>query len=252
MTNDLWSVLIVFTATLLACALLWIIGKKRPRTLNMDQKNLLATNFGFFTTLYTFFLGFAVVTLWGNYNDADSNVTKEAQRLLIAYHLSAMLPNGEGLRNAVRDYTAFVIDKEWDQMRQGVRVSEQPPVYERLWDEAHGMKPVSLNDTPYHVLLIERMIDISTCRHSRLDQVDGNLYAPIWMLIYIGLVFSVLSFHFVNLEHNAADMYFVCAVISMILCNIFLIYELNTPFSGWLRLEPDQFVNALARMKGIG
>ena len=248
MTEDIFYTIAVFTGTILACVALWKYGKKHPKTLNLNQKNLLATNFGFFATLYTFFLGFAVVTLWGSYNDADSNLTKEAQRLQVSYQLSYLLPNGEGLRTSIKEYISYVVKQEWDQMRAGKILEPSPPSYERMWNEVKKLKPANPADNVYHIELIDRMIEVSTLRHARLDQTDSHLYPLIWVLIYLGLVFSVLSFYFLKLEHNSADMYFIWSTISMILCLIFLIYELDTPFSGWLHLQPDQLEHTLSRI----
>ncbi len=249
MTEDILYTVIVFAGTFLACIGLWIYGKKHPKTLDMDQKNLLATNFSFFATLYTFFLGFAVVTLWGTYNDADNNLTKESQRLQISYQMSYMLPNGEGLRTSIKDYLKFVINDEWKQMLAGKSVAPSPPAYDRMWNELKQLKPANPSDNIYHIELINRMIELSSCRHNRLDQAEGHLYPLIWVLIYLGLFFSVLSFYYLKLEHNSADIYFITSTISIILFLIFLIYELDSPYSGWLHLQPDQLLHALSRIE---
>ena len=249
MTEDIFYTLAVFIGTILACVALWIYGKKHPKTLDMDQKNLLATNFGFFATLYTFFLGFAVVTLWGSYNDADTNLTKEAQRLQIAYQLSYMMPGGDQVRGSIENYLKFVVNDEWKKMLAGKTVYPSPPAYERMWNEVKKIKPANPADNIYHIELINSMIDVSSCRHTRLDQAEGHLYPLIWLLIYLGLFFSVLSFYFLKLEHNSADIYFICSTISLILFLIFLIYELDSPYSGWLHLQPDQLIHALSRIE---
>ncbi len=248
MTEDILYTVTVFTGTALACVGLWIYGKKHPKSLDMYQKNLLATNFSFFSTLYTFFLGFAVVTLWGTYNDADNNLTKEAQRLQVSYQMSYLLPNSEGLRASTKDYLEFIINNEWKQMMKGETVSPSPPPYERMWKEVRHIKPVNPSDNVYHIEMINRMMEVSSCRHTRLDQAEGRLYPLIWVLIYLGLFFSVLSFYYLKLEHNSADIYFITSTISLILFLIFMIYELDSPYSGWLHLKPDQLVQALSNI----
>lgn len=47
-------------------------------------------------------------------------------------------------------------------------------------------------------------------------------------------------------------MSFACAIIALTSYSISLIYLLNTPFSDWLHIELNQFLNALARMKSMG
>lgn len=248
MTEDIIYTVSVFVGTFLACVALWVHGKRHPNLLDMGQKSLLASNFSFFATLYTFFLGFAVVTLWGNYNEADNNLTKEAQRLQISYQLSYMLPDSAQLRTSIKDYMKYIVDEEWKQMLANKTLSPSPPPYERMWKAVRRMKPANPNDNIYHIELINRMIEVSSCRHTRLDQAEGHLYPLIWLLIYLGLFFSVLSFYFLKLEHNSADIYFISSTITLILFLIFMIYELDSPYSGWLHLKPDQLVHALSNI----
>ncbi|MBF0530156.1 MAG: hypothetical protein HQK55_12975, partial [Deltaproteobacteria bacterium] len=79
-------------------------------------------------------------------------------------------------------------------------------------------------------------------------QIDGNLYTPIWVLIYMGLAFSIFTFYFIDLDHNNAQIFYMIIMICMLLANIYLIIELNMPFSGTLHLEPEAFRYCLKSM----
>ena len=72
--------------------------------------------FSFFTTIYAFFLGFAIVTLWSAFLTAQANVTREADSLLVAFRISKTLPNSGTFRQALTDYVKSVVADEWPAM----------------------------------------------------------------------------------------------------------------------------------------
>ncbi len=76
----------------------------------------------FFTTLYAFVIGFAIVTLWSAFLTAKTNVTREAESMMIVYRTAKHLPGSEPFRQAVASYVKTVIDVEW--ARDGKRGHE--------------------------------------------------------------------------------------------------------------------------------
>jgi len=218
----------------------------------MDQKNLLATNFGFFATLYTFFLGFAVVTLWTQYNEADSTVTNEAYGTVIIYRLSELIPNSDSLRSALVNYVKTVIDDEWPMLMINASSEKTINAYSEVWKAAQAIKPDKIDDKLYHITLLNKLVELSRLRHQRLDDADGNLYTPIWVVIYLGLFFSIVGFYFMDLAHSSADLYFLVAMVAMILSNLFLLYELDSPFSGLLHIGSEKFQDVLGHLQAIG
>ena len=56
------------------------------------QEHIHSSVFEFFTTLYAFVIGFAIVTLWSAFLTAKTNVTREAESIMIVYRTAKHLP----------------------------------------------------------------------------------------------------------------------------------------------------------------
>ena len=119
MHSDLRYLGIVIAGVATACLLLTIVRRRYNCAMDMQQRNIFATNFCFFTTLYTFFLGFAVVSLWQNYNAADAAITNESDLLVVEYRLSLSLPGTDAFRESMLRYVEAVQEPGWGMMRDG-------------------------------------------------------------------------------------------------------------------------------------
>ncbi|MBI5519914.1 MAG: DUF4239 domain-containing protein [Desulfovibrio sp.] len=242
---------LVVLAASLASLLIFRARHLRGHTLDMGQRNLLATNFGFFTTLYTFFLGFAVYTLWQNYSDVETKLAEETDLLVVEYRLSHSMKDTDTLRQLLREYVSVVVQDEWPAMKQGRVSSSAADIYERIWREVSRLKPGERENFAVHSIMLAKMVDLNKLRHARLLQVDGNLYYPIWTILYLGVAFTIIGFSFSNVHDKFTDAVYMVTILVMIFANIYLVIELDRPFGGSLTLGPERFKEALATMRAI-
>lgn len=242
---------LVVLAASLACFLVYSARHRRGHTLDISQRNLLATNFGFFTTLYTFFLGFAVYTLWQNYSEVETKLAEETDLLVVEYRLSHSLKGTDTLRQLLREYVSVVEQDEWPNMKRGRQSGSAAEIYERIWREVSGLKPGAEENFAIHSIMLSKMVDLNKLRHFRLLQVDGNLYFPIWVILYLGVAFTIIGFYFSNVHDRFTDATYMVTILVMIFANIYLVIELDRPFGGSLTLGPERFQEALATMRAI-
>ena len=252
MYDDLKYLLYVLCAVGAGVALLEVFRRRRGGGMSIAQRTLFATNFGFFTTLYTFFLGFAVVSLWQDYNHADAAITNESDLLVVEYRLSLTMPATDELRRSLLDYVTFVAGEGWKNMREGKATDGADALYERIWGRLQAADPRGGASHSIYVVMLNQLINLNKLRHQRLLFINGNLYSPIWAIIYMGVAFTVAGFYFVDTDHRASDLFFMLMMLAMVLGNIFLLYELDTPYSGIIRIAPDKFVGAAATMRALG
>ena len=253
MYSDLRYLGIVIIAVAAAFLLLAAIRRRAACSLSLEQRNLFGTNFGYFTTLYTFFLGFAVVSLWQTYNGADSAITNETDLLVVEYRLSLSLPGTQSLRQSLLRYVEAVREPGWNHMRDGEPTDGAGALYDAVWNEMGRVEPpADSHGHAIYALMLSRMIDLNKLRHERLLLIDGSLYTPIWIIIYMGVAFTIGGFYFIETGHRPADRYFMVMLLAMVIGNIFLLYELDTPFSGVICLDPDKFGQAAQAMQALG
>ena len=252
MYDDVKYLLVVLCSVTLSVVGLLFFRNRRSNGMSIAQRTLFATNFGYFTTLYTFFLGFAVVSLWQDYNRADAAITNESDLLVVEYRLSLSLPGTEQLRRALLEYVTYVQEAGWKNMREGCNSDGADALYERIWDRMRDAEPTTGHSHSIYTIMLNRLIDLDKLRHQRLLFINGNLYAPIWGIIYMGVVFTVAGFYFIDTDHRGSDVFFMFMMLAMVLGNIFLLYELDTPYSGVIRIEAGKFAGAAAAMRAMG
>jgi hypothetical protein len=250
--DDVKYLLVVLCSVTLSVVGLLFFRNRRSNGMSIAQRTLFATNFGYFTTLYTFFLGFAVVSLWQDYNRADAAIADESDLLVVEYRLSLSLPGAEQLRRALLEYVTYVQEAGWKNMREGCSSDGADALYERIWDRMRDAEPTTGHSHSIYTIILNRLIDLDKLRHQRLLFINGNLYAPIWGIIYMGVVFTVAGFYFIDTDHRGSDVFFMFMMLAMVLGNIFLLYELDTPYSGVIRIEADKFAGAAAAMRAMG
>ncbi len=207
--------------------------------------------FGFFATIYAFFLGFAIVTLWSNFVTTKFNVTWEAYSLLSSYRLSQALPNSENFRKDLREYVRTVLASEWRDMEEGFMNDQANRQIETVWNRLQEMKPADKQDNPIFVNIVTNLNEARRQRLARGIALSGNLYQPIWVIIVFGLVTTVYSLYFMHPEPNVIQIIFEFMILFMILACIYFIVDLDTPFSGLISIPPDAFQQVYHEMVAL-
>ena len=207
--------------------------------------------FGFFATLYAFFLGFAIVTLWSNFVNVKFNVTWEAYSLLSSYRLSQVLPNSDKFRQDLLKYVKTVLDQEWRSMAAGSMNEEANRLIEAVWSHLQELKPADKQDNPLFVSVATHLNEARRQRLSRSLSLTGNLYQPIWVIIVFGLIATVYSFYFMHPEQNLVQLIFEFMVLFTLLACIYFIIDLDTPFSGLVNVSPDAFQEVYKSMQAV-
>jgi hypothetical protein len=240
----LFSLITVF-GVLISGALLLIRRKGGGRW--RRQEHIHSPVFGFFTTLYAFVIGFAIVTLWSAFLTAKTNVTREAESIMIVYRTAIHLPGSGPFCQAVTGYVKAVIDVEWPEMERGAMSPEAAQRFETIWSRYYelGGEPNKLDE------LYTNLTDAGRQRSSRSTMLEGNLYAPVWVILIFGFISMVYGLYFINREPTLVSLIYEFMVIFMVLSCIYFIYDLDTPFSGLIILKPDAFQAIYLRMLSL-
>lgn len=238
---------IILAISLLLTALLVLARKYFVRP-DKDIEHIHPSLFTFFTSLYAFFLGFAIVTLWSAFLKTEANVGREADSLLIAYHLSRDLPHSEALRQALKDYVHSVVQQEWASMEGDSMSEEAQKRFDKIWEQLHLLKPENKGDNDLYISLSNALSEASRQRLSRALTIEGNLYPPIWVIIVFGFISVIYGLYFNHIQQNRVRIIFDFMVIFMVLSCIYFIYDINTPFSGYTVVKPEIFQKVYATM----
>jgi len=210
------------------------------------QEHIQSSVFEFFTTVYAFFIGFAIVTLWSAFLTAKTNVAQEAESLMIVYRTGKHLPGSEAFRQAVVNYVKTVIDVEWAEMGKDAVSPEAIGRFEDIWNKFYELK----DDGNKMGALYTNLTEASRQRSSRVTALEGNLYSPVWVILIFGFISVVYGLYFINREPTVVSLIYEFMVIFLVLACIYFIYELDTPFSGLITVKPEAFRTVYLKMIG--
>jgi hypothetical protein len=237
--------LITLISVLISGALLLI--RRRGGGRWRDQEHIQSPVFNFFTTLYAFFIGFAMVTLWSAFLNAKTNVTREADSMMIVYRIAKQLPNSEPFRQAVANYVKTVIDVEWGAMEKDVMSPAAAQRFEDIWSQFYKLAP----DPEKYSELYTNLTEAARQRSTRSNMLRGNLYPPIWVILIFGFLSVVYGLYFINRQPTVVSLIYEFMVIFLVLACIYFIYDIDTPFSGLVTVKPDAFQTVYLKMLSL-
>lgn len=212
-----------------------------------DQEYLHTAIFGFFTTLYAFFIGFAIVTLWSTFLTAKSNVNQEADSIITAYYTSRNMTNSEPFRQALKDYVKTVLEDEWPQMMHDSMSKEAS---RRFYDILAKFSELSGNSDKIGGIYTN-LTEAGRQRLSRAMTVKGNLYPTVWIILIFGFGSVVFGLILLNRQPTVVSMIFEFMLIFMILSCLLFIFDIDTPFSGFIIVKPDAFNTIYEKMLSL-
>jgi hypothetical protein len=238
---------LIITGISLAISVSLFLLRKQLKGTYLDQEYIHSSVFSFFTTLYAFFIGFAIVTLWTAYLHAQANVTKEADAILTVHRIAQSTPGTEELRISLINYVQSVIEDEWPAMERDSMCEKTARHFNLIWEKFY-----QLNIDPQKGSDIrDNLAEASRQRLARAILLKGNLYPPVWVILIFGFVSVVFGLYFLNRQQNLVSVTFEFMVIFLVLACLYFIHDIDTTYSGFISVEPEVFQKVLVVMKDL-
>ena len=114
---------------------------------------------------------------------------------------------------------------------------------DKVWDNYCLLKPADKNDNDLYIEIGSRLSEASQQRLSRALLTRGNLYPPIWVIIIFGFLTVLYGLYFNHMQQNAVRLGFDFMVIFVVLCCIYFIFDIDTPFSGYVVVQTGRLPN---------
>lgn len=202
------------------------------------------------STIYTVLLAFVVVIVWQQLTDAGARVETEATRLSnILRNAQAFAPSDEAsLRGAVHDYIRNTSTREWATMAEGRGADPVTNTsYEAIWDAVYAIEPSGPKQEAFHAEMVTRLNELGAARRSRILGSQASIPPVMWLLLLVGggmvLVLSYLLPHG-SWKGSYLALGATGAVISI---TLFLIFAMDHPYTGELRVDPDPLTDLVPR-----
>lgn len=242
------SAIIMLFFVIISCgAILCVRRFVDPRTLkgHHDVAAVVFTNLG---VLYSVLLGFTVVNVQQRFDQTEGTIQTEASYLAQLYLDAEVFPapHQQDIRRSIREYVVSVIEVEWKLMGYGIKSQETIEKLRKIWANYYAFIPATEQQRIWYTQSINRLNELMQARMSRIIGSHESLSEEMWSLLIAGGILMGAFMCFFGLENPWVHILLGATLAATSAFLLFLIYSLDTAFSGQASITPE----ALERILG--
>lgn len=234
-----------------ALAGIWLRVRLPESHLSVDSQATVKVGIGLVATMTALVLGLVTASAKNSYDTLDSAVKHTAAELMTLDRLLARHgADGEPVRIALHAAVADTIERFWPQAASSVvpTASRQSTRTAETVAQMIRTLPASTEEQAW---LKSRAVDIGEnlldVRWIVASSIGTSVPVPFLVVLVFWLLVIFVSFGlFAPSNGTVISILFVCAI--SVASAIFLILEMDGPFSGVIRISPDPMLQALSRM----
>lgn len=209
-----------------------------------DVAGIVFANLG---VLYAVLLGFTVVNVQQRFDKMENTTQQEASFLAELYEDAQVFSekDRQAIRTAIKSYTKSVIDEEWGKMSNGERCFDTIVAFRHIW---HTYYDVHITDTKQKLWYAESISKLNQLINVRLARILGSnesLGSEMWWLLFLGAIVMIAFVWVFGMKSPFSHLIMVSTLAASIAFLLYLIYSLDTAFSGSVSVQPDAFIRVL-------
>jgi len=242
-TLPLWlsAVILIVPTTLLAMAGPVIVRRYVEVSQLRTNNEVAGFKFGTVGVLYAVLLAFAVVVVWEKFNQAESEVAKEAGAAATVFRLSQGVDpeRGAAIREATRYYLTSAIAIDWPAMESGTQSSATTEALNEIYNAVLKFQSLGTDERLVLAEMLRQVDRISEARRERRVMADGIVPAIIWVVLFGGAFLTVGFTFFFGAENLRAQSLMTGALSILIFAGLLTVVEIDHPFAGTVKVGPE-------------
>jgi hypothetical protein len=216
-----------------------------------DAKDVIKLVMGLIATIAALVLSLLIASAHSAYDTQESEVRQLAVHLALLDRLLAHYgPEAADARVALREVVVADVNRIWPE--EGVGSAKMPPSQallrgEDLFGMVAKLAPHTEEQRFGQARALQLLTDMATTRRLMSEQAGGSLSWPFFVVLVFWLVVLFLGFGlFARFNATVVAAHFVGAL--SVAGAIFLILEMNRPYSGLMRISSAPMHNALEHL----
>ncbi len=240
-------------ACLFGAAMLALMLHPRLRSEYRDQRthDMVKLSMGMIVVMSSLVLGLLTASLKRSFDTVDSDVHKfGTQLLLLDRTLSKYGPEAEQARELLRDYTEFVLERNWPK-DDAKPVIDDDRAADILDDADRAVQLLPTDSAEHQRLSAQATAEMRTLfflRWTIIGEATSQLSKPFLMILVFWLTLCFASFGY-NAPRNPVVAVVLFLSAASIAGAILLIVDLDTPFEGWIRIPSAPVEIALQHLR---
>jgi len=250
MLNSFYVPALVF---LLAIAALFLLLKKNKQlkrfSMDLDIGGII---YGGIVAVYSILLAFVVVIVWEQYQNTGDRVQEESSKVFNLYRASYAFPDstsGKVIRSTVIDYVNSVVHEEFPAMEHDTTSTLTQHKYNKVWEMVYALKPVTDKEKVWYASMVESVNQFGEARIIRISDIDASIPGLMWKILLAGGIIIIVFAMLFKSNDNWLHFVKVLLFSTIIVFNLLLVYLLDHPYKGMLKIEPSAFTKILTHYK---
>jgi Protein of unknown function (DUF4239) len=200
--------------------------------------------------LYGITLAFSLYLANQEVSEARETVEREAGNLEGMFVIAQQLPQPERdrIKELTESYARVVVEEEWPLMGDGTE-SQESPQAEALTDELQrsvvSFEPDTSAEQALYSQGLTLVSDIEEEREIRLLHSRQGSHRLLWYVLVAGGVITVLNSLFFGTKSVWLQGLSVASLTTVVVLLLSATYQLQAPFAGSVRVEPEAFEEVL-------
>lgn len=247
---EIMALLLVLPAMVIAGILPFVIKRIFFRDYKGESQEITSAKFSMIGGLYAALLAFIVVLGWQDLQDAENACHQEADSAVNLFRLAGGFSDSVRvpLRGKLREYVTVIIEKEWKTIAYGEQHPEANLLYNSIYNQYVHLQPSGEQQSALYSQSLDMLGRFSDGRIKRLLASRADMPILLWVVLVVGGIVTVSFTSFFH-SHNMRIQAAMNAVLAgMIVLILLLVTVLDHPFTGNMRLQPDEFHEALKVM----
>ena len=204
-----------------------------------DVVIFVAANYG---VVYAVLLGLLVVATFQITKDLQDHIASEASSLATIYRSADVYPEPlrSELRAELRDYTHYVIEKDWPAHRQVRVLVGGDHRLQAIRQKLFSFEPKTASQGEIHREMLRYFNAMTIAREQRQGAVYSSIPGVLWYVLLIGALISIVFLWMLHMDLLPQILFGGITAIFLGVM-IFLIYAMDHPLQGAVSVGPDPF-----------
>ena len=227
---------------------------RRRMSLERLRTNNEVAGFKFATVgvIYAVLLGFAAITVWEKFIDAEGTVGQEAGAAVAIFRLAHGI-DGEAssaVHARMADYLRAAIAEDWPAMRLGKSSQNASRALSDVYAALLQFQPHDAHGAAVMAELLHQLDLLAHARRARLVVATGIVPNVVWVVLFGG-AFITIGFTFLFGTQNLRAQVFMTGGLSLLIFAILVvIIAIDHPFAGSVSVDSQPLATVLAEFAG--
>lgn len=193
--------------------------------------------------IYGLAVALLAIAVWENQAEVRRIVSDEAAAIGSAYRDVGSYPEParSRLRAGLKSYTEYVIREAWPQQRRGIVPAGGVATMDRFQEDLAEFEPATDGQRALHQETLRGFNELIHARRLRLDSVTSGLPPPMWAVVLVGALITLVSAFFFEVGNPRLHRLMVAMLAVVLGLLIFLIAFYDSPYRGSHGITPEAY-----------